>query len=417
MTEDPHRSPYGPAASPYVTPSSPYEVSPYDPAPYTDYTVPAAAPAAAPAPADDPPPAPPPPPGNPGSPGSLGCPGSLGDLGPDRPRGEGRRISQPSGVRRFVRAAVLPALGTLLLAWAMTTLVGDVRWGPFSVVPVAFASVSPLIVVAALPVIVIAIQRRRWAALVPAAVAAGLPWIFVIGYALPADPPAGTTVPLRAMIVTAHDGTADAADIVTAVRAQRPDLLVVTELSAQLAHDLAVAGLPDGLAARYVSVPEAGTSPAAGIGVYSRFTVDGVRPLPGTHWPAVTARVLVGRTPVTLVAGHAVQPSTTHLDRWRRDLSAFRAAELLKGPVLELVNLNATPWNAQFRWMVSGRLHDAADVLGRGLRPTWPAWSPLPLLATDHALVAGLGVSELSALPVAGSDHRALSVGLVVPVS
>jgi endonuclease/exonuclease/phosphatase (EEP) superfamily protein YafD len=80
-----------------------------------------------------------------------------------------------------------------------------------------------------------------------------------------------------------------------------------------------------------------------------------------------------------------------------------------------LTNLNATPWNAQFRWVVSGRLHDSADVLGRGLRPTWPNWSPVPLLPTDHALVAGLGVTELSALPIEGSDHRALSVGLLVP--
>jgi endonuclease/exonuclease/phosphatase (EEP) superfamily protein YafD len=243
-----------------------------------------------------------------------------------------------------------------------------------------------------------------------------LPWSFVVGYALPADPPAGETVPLRAMIVTAHDGTADAGDIAAAVRSQRTDVLVVTELSSALAHDL-TPGLPEGMLARYVSVPDPGASPAAGIGIYSRFPIDGKQAtrLAGTHWPAVVVPVPVGRTTVTLVAGHAVQPSTGHLDRWRRDLAAFRAAERIKGPVLVLVNLNATPWNPQYRRIVSGRLHDAADVLGRGLRPTWPTWSPVPLLSTDHALVAGLGVSELSALSVKGSDHRALSVGLRVP--
>jgi endonuclease/exonuclease/phosphatase (EEP) superfamily protein YafD len=353
-----------------------------------------------------------------GPPPRLFVPG--GEADGERLRGEGRRISETSelhGLRRVLHVASLPAFGVLLLAWAATTLVGDVPWGPFSVLPVAFACLSPLTVVAAVPLVLVAIQRRRWAAMVPAVVAAALPWCFVVSYALPADPLAGPTLPLRAMIVTAHDGEANAADIAAAVRSQRTDLLVVTELSAALAHDLAAAGLPDGLLARYVRVPDPGASPASGIGVYSRFPVDekAVTQLRGTHWPAVVVPVPVGPTTVTLVAGHAVQPSTDHLDRWRRDLAAFRGAERIKGPVLVLVNLNATTWNPQYRSVVSGRLHDAADVLGRGLRPTWPNWTPVPLLATDHALVAGLGVTELSALSVTGSDHRALSVGLQVP--
>jgi endonuclease/exonuclease/phosphatase (EEP) superfamily protein YafD len=340
---------------------------------------------------------------------------------PELPHPEGLRIggtSELRGARRVLNVAALPALGVLLLVWALTTLVGDVRWGPFSVLPVVFACLSPLAVVAAVPLVLVTIQQRRWAAMVPAVVAAALPWWFVVGYGVSASAePSGATLPLRAMIVTARDGHADARDIADVVRSQRTDLLVVTELSPALAHDLAVAGLPDGMVPRYVRVPESGTSPAGGIGVYSRFTIDEkqVTSLPGTRWPAVVAPVRVGPTTVTLVAGHAVRPSTDHLDRWRRDLAAFGSADQLRGPVLVLVNLNATPWNPQFRTIVSGRLHDAADVLGRGLRPTWPAWSPVPLLPTDHALVAGLSVSDLSALTIKGSDHRALSVGLRVP--
>jgi endonuclease/exonuclease/phosphatase (EEP) superfamily protein YafD len=80
-----------------------------------------------------------------------------------------------------------------------------------------------------------------------------------------------------------------------------------------------------------------------------------------------------------------------------------------------LANLNATPWHPQFRHMVSGRLHDAADVLGRGMRPTWPGWSPVPMLPTDHALVAGLGVSTLATIAIGGTDHRALVVEVRAP--
>ena len=314
-----------------------------------------------------------------------------------------------------LHAIGLPLAGVLLLAWALTALVGDVHWGPLSVLPVGLACLSPLVLLVALPLALLGIQRRRWASLVPAAVAAVLPWSFVVGYALPADPAAGPAVALRAMLVTAHDGQADAQDVAAAVRSQGADLLVVTELSAALAHDLALAGLPAGMVPRWVSVPEPGASPLGGIGIYSRFPVDRATPLRGTRLPAVVVRVTVGRTPVTLVAGHAVQPSTDHLDRWRHDLESFRTAESVRGPVLVLANLNATPWNPQFRWVVSGRLHDAADVLGRGLRPTWPTWSPFPLLATDHVLVAGIGVTDVNALAIAGSDHRALSVGLQIP--
>jgi len=314
-----------------------------------------------------------------------------------------------------LHAIGLPLAGVVLLAWALTTLVGDVHWGPLSVLPVGLACLSPVVLLVALPLALLAIQRRRWASLVPAAVAAALPWSFVVGYALPADAPAGPAVALRAMLVTAHDGQADAQDVAAAVRSQGADLLVVTELSAALAHDLTAAGLPAGMVPRWVSVPEPGGSPTGGIGIYSRFPVDRATPLRGTRLPAVVVRVTVGRTPVTLVAGHAVQPSTDHLDRWRHDLESFRTAESVRGPVLVLANLNATPWNPQFRWVVSGRLHDAADVLGRGLRPTWPTWSPFPLLATDHVLVAGIGVTDVNALAIAGSDHRALSVGLQIP--
>src|SRR5690606_27207622 len=123
--------------------------------------------------------------------------------------------------------------------------------------------------------------------------------------------------------------------------------LVITELSPALAHDLASAGLPDGLLPRYVEMPAPGVARAAGLGIYSRFPIDekAVTHLVGTQWPAVVVPVPVGSETVTLVAGHAVQPSTDHLGRWRADLAAFRSAERLKGPVLVLANLNSTPWN------------------------------------------------------------------------
>jgi endonuclease/exonuclease/phosphatase (EEP) superfamily protein YafD len=320
----------------------------------------------------------------------------------------------PGEQHGWVHAAALPLASALLLVWALSTLVGDVQWGPLGILPLGLASLSPLLLVPALVVITMALRRHSWTAVVPAAVAAALPWAFVVGYVVPADPADGATMPLRAMLVTAQNGAADATGIADAVRDQAADVVVVTELSPTLAHALTQTGLARRLPPRYVSVPE-GASPAAGLAIYSRFPVEDVQALPGTQWPAVRARVVIGGSSVTLVAGHAVQPSAGTVEAWRSDLRAFGTTARIKGPVLVLANLNATPWHPQFRRIVSGRLHDSADVLGRGLRPTWPGWSPVPLLPTDHALVAGLGVTSLGTIAIAGTDHRALSVEVAVP--
>jgi endonuclease/exonuclease/phosphatase (EEP) superfamily protein YafD len=311
---------------------------------------------------------------------------------------------------------VLPTVSAVLLGWALMTLVGDVRWGPLSVLPVGLASMSPLLLVPALVVVTMAARRRSWVSVVLAAAAGVLPWTFVVGYIVPASPPSGRAVPLRALLVTARDGTADAAAIAETARVQGADLVVVTELSSALAHDLTAAGLARRLSPRYVSVPD--DAPAsAGIVVYSRYPMDKITAVPGTRWPAVRARLTVGRTPMTVVVGHAVQPSIGHLEAWSRDQRAFAAAARIRGPVLVLANLNATPWHPQFRRVVSGRLHDAADVLGQGLWPTWPTWSVIPLLPTDHALVAGLGVTFLGTTTLSGTDHRALTVEVQLPTT
>jgi hypothetical protein len=334
------------------------------------------------------------------------------------PRAAGRRVrggEQLHGARKALHVLGLPVAALLLLCWSLTTLIGNVRWGPLDVLPVGLASISPLVALIALPLITVSLKQRRSVPVVPAAVAALLPWVFVLGYASPAPGPVGPTLPLRAMIVTAHDGSADAQGIAQAVADQKVDLLVVTELSGALAHDLTVAGVTNRLTARWVMLPEPGQSPAAGIGVYSRFPVDGFTSLEGTKWPALRATVTVEKARFTLIAGHAVQPSASDLDSWRRDLTAFGSAAKIKGPAVVLVNLNATVWHAQFRHLVAGRLHDAADVLGRGLRPTWPSWA-VPLIPTDHALVAGgVGVDSLDTTGIQGSDHRALTVALEIP--
>jgi endonuclease/exonuclease/phosphatase (EEP) superfamily protein YafD len=136
----------------------------------------------------------------------------------------------------------------------------------------------------------------------------------------------------------------------------------------------------------------------------------------GTTWPALTAVV---DQRFTLVAGHAVPPVPNDVGRWQADLRALDGAARSVRPagrVVLLGNLNATPWHQPFRVLTRPGLQDAADLLGKGLRPTWPTWSPLSVVPLDHALLGPrLGVRSVDALAVRGTDHRALLVTLLVP--
>jgi endonuclease/exonuclease/phosphatase (EEP) superfamily protein YafD len=285
----------------------------------------------------------------------------------------------------------------VLLAWAATQFAPAVTVPVVGTAAVLAASLVPLLTVAAVPVVASAGRQRRWLPLIAAA-AGGV----------------------RLLLVSAYSGRVDPLSVVAAVRSQHPDVLVVTELTTTLAHDLTTAGLDRELAARSIQLPQQQTPDAAdaGIGIWSQLPVDGATRIPGTRWPAVTATVHPpGTVPFTLVAGHVAPPGTAGATAWNADLDALRAAcAAAPGDVVLLGTLNATPWHRQLRDFGAAGLTDAAEFLGRGLRPTWPTWSLVPLLPLDQALVSSrVRVAALTTLLISGSDHRALLVTVQPP--
>jgi endonuclease/exonuclease/phosphatase (EEP) superfamily protein YafD len=309
------------------------------------------------------------------------------------------------------RRWTVPLAAALLAGWAASCF-SDAE-GLLGVVPVTLATLTPFVSVAAVAVATIALRRRRWLSAAVAVAAGLLPWSFVLGYAStdpgPVDPGSGLTV----LVVNAHDGRADPAAIVNAVRTHDVDLLVVTELSRELAHDLTQAQLGSFLAPQWFDVTD---QAEAGLGIWSELDVSGQELVRGTTWPAVQASVRTRSGDVTLVAGHTVPPVPTSADAWEGDLRAFGAAAHGRPRTLLVGSFNATPWHAQYRRLLSGGLVDAADVRGRGLRPTWPTWTPLPLVPMDAALVTrDLRVRSADTVPIDGTDHRALLVSIEVP--
>jgi endonuclease/exonuclease/phosphatase (EEP) superfamily protein YafD len=323
---------------------------------------------------------------------------------------------------------VAPTAAVLLLAWSLTCLVSGRGLGVLATPLVVLVTLTPFISVVAIPLVTSAVRRQRWVTTGIAVLAAAFPWFFVLGYASPSSavaPPDAPTV--HVLVVNAEQGRAQAKDVVAAVATQSADVVVITELSTALAHDLTVAGMDSLVTPAYVLLPgldaQGAKAPAdAGIGVWSKYPMDSLQPIPGTVWPAVVGRVRSPGATFVLLAGHVRTPLPDGATQWAADLAALRAVSIAANrtlpttPQILVGNLNATPWHADFRRFGQVGLTDATDSLGRGLRATWPTWSPLPLIPLDHALVSRtVVVTDVSTVAVAGTDHRALAVTVRVP--
>jgi len=135
---------------------------------------------------------------------------------------------------------LLPTLAALLALVASSCLL-DTSVSAL----VAAATFCPAVAIAAIPVIALAVRGRRWVTLAIAGLAAVLPWALAVGYAIPGPGQAETTgESLQVMTVNAQFGRADPTQIINAVRDHGVDVLVITELTNQLAHELTVGGLP-----------------------------------------------------------------------------------------------------------------------------------------------------------------------------
>ncbi len=324
----------------------------------------------------------------------------------------------------LLRRATLPALAVLLLVWALSCIVPASRTTGSVVEATAvavLAGTSALVTLLAIPVATLAGRGRRWVSLGIAVVAAALPWLFLAPYASghQSTPDSGAAaVSVRVMVVNAQEGRGSAEDVVAAVTGNAIDVLVVTELTGELAHDLTTAGLDRQVTARWVRIPGQDgvpSDPEAGMGVWTRMPAGESSEIPGTTWPAVT--LSMPQQGFTVIGGHVATPLPAGGARWAADLTALRsAAQPVPGPMILLGNLNATPWHADLRAFSRVGVRDAADVLGQAPRPTWPAWSPLPLLPLDHVMVAGgVGVESVGTVVIDGSDHRGLLASLLLP--
>ncbi|MFD7652766.1 endonuclease/exonuclease/phosphatase family protein [Actinosynnema sp. NPDC059797] len=279
---------------------------------------------------------------------------------------------------------------------------------------VAVAALTPYFTVAGAVLGVVALLLRRWGVAVVTLSLAAVLVAAVAPRAFPDSRPAGVGRQVTVMASNFLVGTADAEVVVDLVRRHRVDVLAMQELTPEMVGDLDRAGLGlvlphrhlldepggsgSGIASRYPLAPRELTAPS------SLRQAGALVDLPGADLEVVSVHPL----PPVVYAG----PET-----WQRDMAGLPERDL-GGPVRVLAgDFNATLDHVALRRLLSSGYVDAADQVGEGLTPTWPAGALWPPPVTiDHVLVDGrCPVDSFEVVNVPGTDHRAVVSRFVVP--
>jgi endonuclease/exonuclease/phosphatase (EEP) superfamily protein YafD len=212
---------------------------------------------------------------------------------------------------------------------------------------------------------------------------------------------------MRVLTLNLHGRSTDPAAFRRLIEAERPDIVLLTELPRDL--EPLTAGLP--ALPAHALVDQRGSS--FDLALFSRWPFafwqldrgdSGLPVLAADICPAAGSNDgaclrIVGVHAARPLEGRA-QPQDEQLDR-----AAHLAAQAPAGGVVLLGDLNLTPWSPRFRALLDdGGLHDAS--MQQPFEPTWRAPLPFLGLAIDHVLTSpGLAVTCSRTGADVGSDH------------
>jgi endonuclease/exonuclease/phosphatase (EEP) superfamily protein YafD len=313
---------------------------------------------------------------------------------------------------------VLTVVGIVALAVAVVALIA--RYVPGSIVPtVATAALAPYLMLGAPLAVVLYAVSGSWAL---AAVAAAVT-VVTIAVQVPSyirtRPGPGVTV--RVASANLRYGRADPEGVVR-LAADHADILAVQELTPEKAKLISAAGIDSVFPYRVLRARDG----PAGVGIWSRFPMRGDREYDEFWLGLITARVSVPDTggEATIITTHMSAPWPEPIRGWRDDLAQLdailqRVAASAGAPVILAGDLNATVDNREFRRLLHGGFHDAAQQAGAGLPRTHPNDVPFlpPVFAVDHILTRGCVATSVRTLSVPDSDHRALAAAIVLPAA
>lgn len=201
-------------------------------------------------------------------------------------------------------------------------------------------------------------------------------------------------------------GGADARAVVRTVVDERVDVLTLNELTPGSVERLTAAGLDERLPYRYIEPAHGG----AGTGIYSRFPLRDTVAYEGFTLRNLSATLEHPELgPVSVYAFHPLPP-TVGSATWAAEMRRVREIlEAAPSPALVGADFNATGDHAAYRALLRGGFASAAEQVGAGRLPTYPAdrrWGPL--IGIDHVLLSGGTAIRVRTIDIPGSDHRAV---------
>ncbi|MEV0195335.1 endonuclease/exonuclease/phosphatase family protein [Nonomuraea sp. NPDC050691] len=321
----------------------------------------------------------------------------------------GGTIVPASRPRRRLPATLAWLAVTPFAAWAVARVAGLERGS----LPTQLMTATPYAAAGSLiPLLMAAVSRRR-AVTAVALIATTALGASVLPRALgTADATPGR--PLRVLTLNMLFGRADPAAVMELVHRLDPDVLNTQELTPGAVEELDAMGLKTLMPHRVLQAEWSAT----GSGLFCKHplvALPELAPSVGHHMPA--ARIaLPGGKAIEFVDVHPFPPLGRQAAEWSQSLGQLPPAS--KDAVRVLAgDFNASLDHAAMRGVLSRGYKDAADQVGAGLVPTWPANKKVPPIITiDHVLVdRRVGVREVSVHTVPGTDHRAVFAELAVP--
>lgn len=261
------------------------------------------------------------------------------------------------------------------------------------------------------------LAQKRWKSLAVAVLCAAVNWASVAPYLAPVMPTASADVEashVRIMLANVYMRNQEYATFLEAVREERPDVLVVQEMTRAWLRELAP------LRADYPYVNALPNPGGSGMAVFSRLPMTDAEVLSfhgPDYMPGMLVRLSVDGQPLTVLSLHPPTPTRLHRFEKRNAQLAAAASRIraVDGPRVLVGDLNVTPWSPYFADLVrDSGLEDAR--LGAGVWTTWPV--PMPALLRipiDHCLTGGgIRVTGIRIGPPVGSDHRPIVVDLAI---
>jgi endonuclease/exonuclease/phosphatase (EEP) superfamily protein YafD len=322
-------------------------------------------------------------------------------------------VQSDSATARQARLIVAWTPATLCALWAGYRALGIA--GDYPLVPLL--TYTPYVLPVGIAAAVVAGLLREWLAMGLALVAAFLIFLAIAPRVLGGEYEGSGKDGVRVMAANVLEEGANAEQLLELVRERRVDVLAVQELTPEFAAELEALGIRRDLPHAHL-LPEPG---ATGSGIYARHPVDPVT-RGGFDFKQARAEVRVRRDLRLDVTSVHLDPPTSRdsVDPWRDGLDVLpdpdeRRVQLLLG------DFNGTLDNPELRELINTGYVDAAEDVGKGLIPTWPATDKpfrfLPV-AIDHVLFEdGFAVRRFEVLDVEGTDHRPVYADLVAPTS